>query len=323
MDLALLDRLTPDDHVSGEFLAGEFGCSRAAIAKRIDQLRAAGILVEARPRRGYRLAYPYRWWRQDALAAALGSAGAALSLSVLPETPSTNDWLGGRLATEPAGFRGMAVTDFQTGGKGRRGRSWLSPSGRQLTCSFGIVSAQAPLVWIGVALAVGVVVASVLRQQGWPVRLKWPNDLMLSEAKLGGILVEMDALAEGPSRIVIGLGINEHLRQEEACELAREVAALQPAEPNPAYDRQALLLAIAVGIDGLLDDFPATGLAPWLACWDELDMLRGRPVSYQHGDSWLPGVAQGVDAQGCLLVQTDAGLARCHSGEVSVRGVPS
>lgn len=316
IDIPLLRQLSAEHFVSGEHLAQLADCSRAAISKRIEQLRAAGVLIDARPRVGYRLAHRYAWWRQDSLVRALPT-GSTLSVQVLPGADSTNDWLRQQLAAQQPGAAMMAVTDFQRGGKGRRGRSWLSPPGRQMTFSIGISAEQGPLAWIGIALAAGVELAEALNDAGWPVRLKWPNDILLHEAKLAGILVELDAMAEGPSRVIIGVGLNEALLPDERAGLERPVAALQ--DVATAYDREQLLVTMATRLERLLREFPDAGLARWLPRWMPFDVLLGHRVDFQRGTEWLSGDVVGIDAQGSLLLDTPQGRVHCHSGEVSVR----
>lgn len=316
IDFSLLRQLSAEDFVSGEHLAQLADCSRAAIAKRVDQLRAAGVLIEARPRAGYRLAHRYDWWMAEQLQQRLPE-GCGLQLHVLPSTDSTNDWLRQQLAGQPSAEVVLAITDFQLGGKGRRGRSWMAPAGRQMTFSIGVGAEQGPLAWIGIALAAGVELAEALRAAGWPVRLKWPNDILLNGAKLAGILVELDAMAEGPSRVIIGVGINEALLADERAGLERPVAALQDAAI--AYDRHGLLADMAARLERLLREFPEAGLARWLPRWAPLDDLQGQRVNFQRGSEWLVGDVVGIDAQGSLLLDTPQGRVHCHSGEVSVR----
>lgn len=311
MNPALLARLSHLHPVSGEALAQDFGCTRAAINKQIEQCREAGVLIEARPRQGYRYAHPYQWWVGERLQALL----PAWAVHVLPAVDSTNRWLFTALAGDAA--RVLAVSDFQSDGRGRRGRDWLSPPGRQIAVSWGISSGQRPQVWMGLALAVGVVLAEALRARGVPAQLKWPNDIEVDGAKLGGILVELEAVMDGPSRIVIGLGLNEALLPVEREALARPVTTL--AEHLAGYDRHELLTGLSLAVEALVERYPDTGLAPWLARWSALDALAGRMVRFQRGEAWDDGVAQGVDAEGRLVVATAAGLVHCHSGEVSVR----
>lgn len=310
MTAQLLQRLSADHYTSGEHLASLHHCTRAAISKQIEQLRAQGVLISSRSRLGYRLDYPYRWW-SDADASAL-ACSLPLQATCLPVVDSTSDWLR-RLPASP-GLH-LAFTDFQRGGKGRRGREWLSPPGRQLTFSLRCHSEQSPMRWLGVAMALGVRLAEVLIAQGWPVRLKWPNDIMLGSAKLAGILVEMDALAEGPCDVIVGVGLNEMLLPGERAHLARPVSALQ--DEAVSYDRFTLLADILRGLAEVLEHYPEQGLEGFREAWSCLDCLQGQSVRFEQGGRLHEGCAQGIDAQGSLLVQTPEGLVRCHSGEVN------
>lgn len=310
MILSLLHRLDADHYTSGEALATEQGCTRAAISKQIEQLREQGVLIESRSRHGYRFQHRYRWWSEQDIAPL--SQRLAMPVYWLPSVDSTSEWL----RRQPPGADGisLALTDFQLSGKGRRGRQWLTPPGRQFTFSLGCRAPHAPGRWLGVALAAGAALAQVLREQGWPVHLKWPNDLMLGEAKLGGILIEMDALAEGPSHLIVGVGMNEYLLPAERDALDRPVAGLQ--DLPVAYDRATLLAGMVLALREVLVHYPAQGLAAWRDAWQSLDCLQGRSVSFQQADVVHEGIAEGIDAQGSLMVRTSAGLVACHSGEV-------
>lgn len=319
MNTALLQQLNSISYVSGEVLATQFQCSRAAISKQVELLRAAGVLIESRSHHGYRLLYDYAWWQSDAVSLALQGAGLD-EIQVLPTVDSTNTWMRQHLQTRSAG-KALAISDFQRSGKGRRGKAWVSPVGRQLTFSVGISSAQPPLLWMGLALAVGVEVAHALRAINIPATLKWPNDIEIHGAKLGGILVEMEADFDGPSRVVVGLGLNEHLQDDERAALERDVVCL--SDLGVAYERYQLLADLTARLSALLDRYPTQGLAVCHGQWLALDSLRDREVQFQQQDDWAVGIARGIDGQGCLLVETPEGVVRCHSGEVSVRGVRS
>lgn len=317
MPLSLLLELSASHPTSGERLAEQFGCTRAAIAKRISILRAWGVLIDALPRVGYQLGYHYEWWSDSILGARLSGLTALTGRHVLSRVDSTNAWMRDCISQAALGEMHVAVTDFQQRGQGRRGREWLSLPGRQITASIGLVSAQGPIAWVGVAIAVGLSLASTLRQFGWPVELKWPNDLWLHGEKLGGILVEMDVMTEGPSRLTIGFGINELLFGSEKKYLARPVAALQDMSID--YDRHTLLTALCSNLVQMLTDFSRFGLTSWQQLWPSYDALSGRLVSFEFQGEWREGLAQGIDEQGALLVSCDSEVVRCHSGEVSVK----
>lgn len=320
MPLGLLAALTTESAISGERLAEQFGCTRAAIAKRISHLKDMGVLIEAIPRVGYRLLYHYDWWHESLLSARFVQVSTMARLHLLSSVDSTNIWMRNFLMDADINETHLVVTDFQRAGQGRRGRQWLSLPGRQITASIGHVSSQGPTAWLGVAIAIGLSLALTLRNHGWPITLKWPNDLWLDGSKLGGILVEMDAMAEGPSRLIIGFGINEMLLPAERAALARRVAALK--DQALSYDRHALFAELSAGVLAVLNEFPLTGLAPWQSHWRELDAMAGHLVRFEHQGQWRSGVAGGIDAHGALLVDTPDGMVSCHSGEVSIQVEP-
>ena len=161
----------------------------------------------------------------------------------------------------------------------------------------------------------GVEIAEALQDYGIPVQLKWPNDLWLNGAKLGGILVELDAASDGPSSIIVGVGINEFLTQEERNSLGRPVSDLSSYAAS--YSRPQLLYSLVERLIRLLNDYATHGLSKWLGRWQRLDLLHEQEVHFEHGGRQVTGIAQGIDAQGCLCVMTEGGVLRCHSGEVS------
>lgn len=319
MSTSLLLALSYEQPTSGERLAKEYGCTRAAIAKRINALRDAGVLIDAIAREGYRYGYPYCWWQDMLMQREMAVVAPRLTWHILPSVDSTNHWMREHLKSSATGLIHLAVSDFQRAGQGRRGRQWLSLPGRQMTVTMGLVSSSSPVAWVGVAIAVGVCIAQTLNAQGWPVSLKWPNDLWLGGAKLGGILIEMDAMAEGPSHLIIGFGINEHVLSGERESLAREVAALSDAKQP--YDRHVLLGQLAASLSTMLESFAETGLAPWQAAWRRFDVLHGCEVNFERYGQWQSGIAQGIDAQGALQIRQGDELVSCHSGEVTVRAI--
>jgi len=311
MNKSLLLLLSPDAAVSGESLAAHFGCSRAAISKQVEALRTAGVLLHSRPRVGYQLGYAYQWWDAEQLARLF--APLSLKAHLLDDVSSTNTWL---REQPPAMTCQLAITDWQNAGRGRHEREWLSPPGRQLTFSLRRDVADGPWPWQGLALAVGVEVAEALQACGIPVRLKWPNDLWLDGAKLGGILVELDAASDGPSSIIVGVGLNEFLTQAERVALGRPVSDLFAYMTS--YTRAQLLYGLVERLTRLLGEYASRGLGAWVDRWHALDLLHGRDVRFELAGRSVTGIAQGIDAQGCLCVMTAEGLQKCHSGEISL-----
>jgi BirA family transcriptional regulator, biotin operon repressor / biotin---[acetyl-CoA-carboxylase] ligase len=218
----------------------------------------------------------------------------------------------------------LLVAEQQTGGRGRQGRAWRSAPGASLTFSLALPMRVTD--WSGLSLAVGVAVAEALnppvqpREQGESPRigLKWPNDLWLMDGagtgrKLGGILIE--TIAAGACRlVVIGIGLN--VQPMEVSDATTGFASLQ--ELDPATTAPGVLRQVALPLVLALRQFEREGFAAFAELFGARDLLRGHPVRTTQPD--VPeGIAQGVSAQGALLVQTASGLRPVSSGEVSVR----
>lgn len=202
----------------------------------------------------------------------------------------------------------------QTAGRGRLGRSWQSDDAA-LTFSVAL-PLPAALDLSGLSLAVGCTVADVLDPAGGRIRLKWPNDLFLDDAKLGGILIETVPLPGGSARgVVVGIGLNLQPLPPGAdrSAYASGHAALQALDP--AATAAATLDRLAPALRAMLADFETLGFAPWQAAFARRDLTLDRPVRI----GTQAGIARGVSAQGELLLQTPAGIAPVSSGEPSLR----
>ena len=201
----------------------------------------------------------------------------------------------------------------QTAGRGRLGRAWQSDDA---ALTFSIAQPlPAELDLSGLSLAVGCTVADVLDPAGDRIRLKWPNDLFLDGAKLGGILIETVPLAGGQRGVVIGIGLNLKPLPEgtDRSAFASGHASLQSLEEAP--DAAATLDRLAPALRGMLADFRTLGFGPWQAAFARRDLAAGRRV--RVGDQ--QGTARGVSAQGELLLETATGVQPCSGGELSLR----
>ena len=227
--------------------------------------------------------------------------------------PSTQDIIRDEaLAGAPAGT--IAVTDHQSAGRGRRGRTWEAPPGRALMLSY-LARPSRPLAELGpLALVVGIVIAERLPV---PTRLRWPNDLVIGGGKTGGILVELVTPPAGAPFAVIGIGINANLTAAELPPTDRLPATSLLVEGGVEVDRVALLESIAVGLDDALAAFDHTGFAPFASRFAQLDALAGHRLALRLGADEATGVAAGVDADGRLLLRDEDGAVRSYAaGEV-------
>jgi BirA family biotin operon repressor/biotin-[acetyl-CoA-carboxylase] ligase len=319
----LLHALADGRTHSGEELARKFGITRAAVWKQVGKLTHWGLAVQAAPGSGYRLPRRLDLLSADAVHAALDPAVAARldKLEVFTELGSTNRHL--LAAPPPFGKLDVCIAEYQTAGRGRRGRAWNVPLGGGICLSAGWQFAGMPAELAALPLAVGVAVRRALeRVAGLEIALKWPNDLVCDERKLGGILLELAAEAHGGAQVVAGIGLNVALPAELLPTLsdwprgAIDLATALGRDPPP---RAALAGALVNELGALFAAYPQHGFGPYRGEWRAADYLRGRAVRLD-GAAGVAGTAVGVDADGALLVETASGQ-RCRvvAGDVSVR----
>ncbi|MEG0921916.1 MAG: biotin--[acetyl-CoA-carboxylase] ligase [Comamonas sp.] len=272
-------------------------------------------------------------WPAEAVWQAVEPLLPGFTIEIVPSIDSTNTELMRRARNgrqEPI----LLVAEQQTAGRGRLGRPWRSAVGDSLMFSLGLP--LAPVDWSGLSLAVGIAVAQSLQPvlpatgSATPrIGLKWPNDLWLTgDHKLAGILVETasfiapgdhGAVASGhfyqnqaERYVVIGIGTNVRAPQGDG--LSTVPGSLQMIDQR--WDAPQALLAMVPPLVGMLQTFARQGFAPLVASFAERDALAGRAVNLSDGTS---GIAQGVAADGALLVQTAAGVVQVTSSEISVR----
>lgn len=248
----------------------------------------------------------------------MGPVATRFDIDDLAVCASTNSVLLERAATgAPSGL--VVVTDEQTAGRGRMGRSWLSSPECSLTFS---------LLWkfpektelSGLSLAVGVAIAQALEDLGVPgVGLKWPNDIWLDGSKIGGVLIELQFATTHVSA-VIGMGLNLQRHPDWDEQVGQAFSAI--AESGVQVSREALLAAILVRLAGMLDTFAADGFSTVLrAEWLSRNALQDRPVRAEaRNGGELVGTCTGVAADGALELRDAQGI--CHLvtvGDVSLR----
>lgn len=320
-DRALLCRLA-EGPVSGDALAREAGLTRAAVWKRIEALRAAGLRIEARAGRGYALAAPVDLLDAERIAAALPAEVRArvAALEVAWSLDSTSSELL-RLG-DPGPAPRVLLAERQTGGRGRRGRPWASPLAANLYLSVAR-RFEAGLARLGgLSLVAGIAVADALQALDVAgVQLKWPNDLVVVDGgglrKLGGILVEGGGEYAGPARAVIGIGLNVRMPPEAASDIDQPWIDLQALGAVPPRD--AIAAAVLARLLPALDRFDSEGLAPFLPAYAGHDALAGRPVRILAGEAEHRGMALGLASDGALRLRMEDGERAFHAGEVSLR----
>jgi len=319
----LLQRLAAGP-ISGDLLAREAGLTRAAVWKRIETLRDAGIAIAAVPGRGYRLEQPLDLLEADVIRAALPKAITAqlASLEAAWSLDSTNSELLRRAL--PAQGCAALLAERQTGGRGRRGRSWASPLAAHVYLSIGRHFDGGLARLGGLSLVAGIAACEALRELGLAqVALKWPNDLVVNDGgglrKLGGLLVEGGGEHGGAARAVIGLGVNVRMPAAMAAAIDQpwvDIAALVETPPS----RNILVAQVLKHVLPALAHFDAEGLAGFLPRFAALDALAGREVLIHEGTHAWSATSLGIAADGALRVRDGAGRERqVHAADVSLR----
>lgn len=284
------------------------------------QLETLGLRVD-----GAQVVLPADW---DPLVAAdiragLGGAAAAwlTRLDVYPAIGSTNAELAQRARLEPIAGQ-VCLAEVQLAGRGRRGRSWQSPLGGNLALSLGFAPPR-PVPELGaLSLVVGLAVLDALEGCGVEgLALKWPNDVLLQGAKLGGILMELVS-GPGAGAVVVGVGIN--LRLPAAARLGIEQAVADLASAVTVLPRRSHLAARLVDcIVTFARGFADSGFAPFVPAFDRRHAYQDAEVLVLQGERALQARVLGVAQDGGLRIVTGEGERTVHGGEVSLRAQPA
>jgi len=314
---AVLKALADGRLRSGPEIAAALDIARTTVSHAMRELEAHGLAVHAVRGSGYRLAAPFDALDVAAIGSGLGSQPVPIQLEVMDECESTNAVLADRAAAgAPSGT--AVVCELQRAGRGRRGAGWYSGLGTSLTLSvlwrFGRGTSLS-----GLPLAIGVACARALEALGVSdAGLKWPNDIVRGDAKLGGILVEVAGDGDRSSAAVIGVGINVRLPDAAKRAIGRPVADLGGGVASPS--RNALAAGLLAEIAAAAAGFEREGFGAFRDEWLRRHAWQGRRVRVlAPSRRTVDGVAAGVADDGALIVETTRGPERFHSAEVSLK----
>lgn len=317
----ILRLLAGEGFHSGESIAKRLGISRAAVWKRIEKLRTSGVQIEKLPGKGYRLASSIELLDESIISSAL-PAEVRMRVSrveVLSSIDSTSRLLLDRLRSGAEIHGTFIFAEEQTKGRGRRGRNWVSPFARNIYVSFGWQFDAGISELAGLSLVMGIAAARALRRIGVVgVGLKWPNDLLVNDAKLAGILIDLHGDCSGPISAVIGIGINFSMPPEFGKEID-QVWTDVLANSSAHVSRNLLAAQLIESCTSAIEELRRYQFGHFRAEWDEYDALRGRDVVIVCSNGALRGVACGVDDDGALLLREGDRVVSVSGGEVSVR----
>jgi BirA family biotin operon repressor/biotin-[acetyl-CoA-carboxylase] ligase len=314
----LLSLLADHSFHSGTELATTLGISRTAVWQMIRELESQGYEIAAVPGKGYRVLHPLELLNEDLIRASLipETLEALGNLWVHDELDSTNTHLM-RQASEGAVTGSVCIAETQSAGKGRVGRGWISPGGANVYLSV-LWRYDDPSRIAGLSLAVGVAVVRVLHRAGCTgIGLKWPNDLLWHDHKLGGILVEAIGESHGQCSVVVGLGLNRYLPPNLAVGIEQSWIDLYQIMGTALPGRNILIALILNELLPLLRNYQQQGLESYLPDWRRYHLFSGRMVVIQQGQAEIKGRIEDVTSAGLLVLRCEDGrLREFASGDV-------
>ncbi len=312
----VLKTLADGKQHSGQSIADSLGVSRAAIWKSLKLLERGGIEIEHARGIGYQLIDGSMELLDVALIRPPGLP-YPVELEVFSELDSTNQFLLDRVVGRPQ-MPFLCLAEYQSQGRGRRGRNWYAPFATSLNYSLAWPFEQTAFL-SGLSLAIGVIVAESLAAVGVSgVMLKWPNDLIVNEKKLAGILIELRGEVGGTVWAVIGVGINVNMSHDELSAIDQPWVSCRQVV-GAKLSRNLLARELTQRLFSGLVSFQEQGFSAFTHRWRSLDWLRDKPISIDQGDRKIAAIARGVTEEGLLTAETSAGPVNLSSGEVSVR----
>ncbi|MGI9290677.1 MAG: biotin--[acetyl-CoA-carboxylase] ligase [Gammaproteobacteria bacterium] len=321
----LLQTLADGELHSGSELAAGLGITRSAVWKQIKNLKALGIEVDAQAGQGYRLNAPHELLELQAIQRELTEASLSLleelNLSWMSESTS-NELL--QQAPPNAGSARVFLAEYQSAGRGRRGRNWYAPAGHSICLSVGWTYATSPADFSCLGLAVGIATLRAVKRAGVThAQLKWPNDVVAAGKKLAGVLIDVQGEAGGPLYIVVGVGVNyrlsDQVRNAVNNDAGLEPISLAELSENTLVGRNVFAANLIDEIIRVLAEFSNDGFGQLVDEWDAADCLSGNKLEVTQNDKTLTGIARGITSDGRLKLDTGNEMHLLVSGDVSLR----
>lgn len=317
----LLQSLGDGQYHSGEALGEILGVSRTAVWKHLKKLEPLGLVITSVKGKGYCLEGGLELLDEARIRSGLMDTSAPLlrELALFLTLDSTNT----TAMQSSIGSGYVCLAEQQLAGRGRRGRDWVSPFGRNIYLSAvwhfegGVAALE------GLSLAVGVAVVEALADLGLSgAQLKWPNDILFQGRKLAGILLEMSGDVSGACKVVVGVGLNVSMPSEVAEAIDQpwcDIARLASSMGVEGLSRNQLVAALLNRLLPLLASYQSRGFVHYLPSWQVLDAFAGAEVELRSGNRVESGVAEGVTVDGALRLRVGDEIKAFSGGEVSLR----
>lgn len=309
-----------EDYISGQELCDQFGVSRTAVWKVMNQLKEQGYEIESVSKKGYRLLNEPDVLSKNELESRMQTKWIGQTIYYFDETDSTNNDVR-RFMSEGEKQGLLVVADKQTAGKGRRGRTWISPAGANIFMSVGLKPDLSPdkasMLTLVMAMAVCEATCEITKLD---CKIKWPNDIVVNGKKICGMLTEMEAELDCIHSVIVGVGINVNQKQfpEEISKTATSLAL----ESGSNIIRASLVERILFYFEHYYEQFVECGDLTFIReAYNQKLVNRNASVRVLDPKGEYDGIARGIDEQGELLVEVDGEIVKVYAGEVSVRGI--
>ncbi len=315
----LIRALATGEFVSGQDLGDQLDISRTAISKHIKALVEMGLDIFSVTGKGYKLSQPLSLLSKDEIICLMPSNGSIPEIEVHSLIDSTNSYLLRRLPNQLSQGQ-VCLAEFQSAGRGRRGRQWISPFGSQIYLSLYWHLEQGLSAAMGLSLVTALAVSdAIFSLTNIQVQLKWPNDVYLGGVKLAGILIDLEGQALEASHSVIGIGLNLNMPAQAAEKIDQKWTDLQSHCKN-RIDRNALCAQLIHHLLKRLHQHQNEGLSVMLEEWHAQDFYLNKRVKLLTGERTTKGICRGVNNQGALMLEVDGQVSPIYGGEVSLRG---
>ena len=315
----ILERLRNGEPVSGEELGRAIGISRTAVWKHINELKCEGYVIDSVPSKGYCFVSAPDALLPDEIKAGLKTRIMGREVAYHKETTSTQE-IAKALASQGVAEGTIVVAETQSGGRGRVGRQWSSPQGG-VYFSMILRPDMKPSEALRLPLVAGVAVAQAIkRNTKLAPKLKWPNDIMLQDRKVGGILTEMSAEMDRLDWVIIGIGLNVNTSHESYPEEVQGVATSLMELGGKIIPRVKLLQDILFEFESLYDDLVKSGFELIRDRWKSFSNTIGAKVVVSTPTEKVIGTAVDIDSDGALILKKEDGsLEKIIAGVVSLR----
>lgn len=299
---------------SGSDIGEKLGISRTAVWKVIHRLKNYKVQIDAEAK-GYRLETPL------SLLESLKVMGQLkypeLKLHIFESIPSTHEAL--KNDTSKQNLL-CYLAEHQSQGRGRLGRSWTSPFGRNISCSLSYAFQKDISELSGLSLVVGILMIQALKSlyPSLKFSLKWPNDIYLEGKKLGGILINLTAEAHGNCMAILSLGLNVNMKDFPLEGVDQAWISLENVLQKRSDRNRVAATLLNFILEGL-ERFHEQGMAPFLAEWEKVDFLKDQEITINTGHTLVSGIANGINEKGCLLLQLPSGAIHpCSYGDATL-----